>query len=129
MAEGVREVRQKPPSWARFDASRLQALQGACYVRLALPDRARPALEEALAQVSQSGRRRGMVLLDLAQASVQQRDVDQACAYLNGVLVIVEEGASAFLQTGVLDIAGQLRSFAGSAMTVKQLDRRVAALV
>lgn len=113
----------KPPAWTRFDGSRLAALRGACFVRLAQPDLADRDLQEALAQFGAPGRKRGMVLLDLATAAAQKQDVERACSYLDQVITIVEAGASGFLRRGVATVRSQLQPFA-SAATVQAIDQR-----
>jgi transcriptional regulator with XRE-family HTH domain len=127
IAQGVTAITTAGPAWTRFDASRLPALRGACYVRLAQPNLAVPSLHEALKQFEKPGRKRGMVLLDLAQAAVQGQDIDQACAYLDQVVDIVELGASGFLKKGVAAVRGQLQPFASTAL-VRAFDQRLRAL-
>lgn len=124
IAQGVTAIMTVSPAWTRFEASRLPALRGACYVRLTQPDLAMPALHEALRQFEKPGRKRGMVLLDLAKAAVQGQEIDQACGYLNQVVDIVELGASGFLKKGIVSVRGQLRPFA-SAAPVRTFDQRV----
>jgi hypothetical protein len=129
IAQGVTAITTVSPAWTRFEASRLPALRGACYVRLVQPDLAVPALCEALSQFEKPGRKRGMVLLDLAKAAVQgqSQDIDQACGYLDQVVDIVNLGVSGFLKKGIATVRGQLQPFA-SAAPVKTFDQRVRAL-
>jgi transcriptional regulator with XRE-family HTH domain len=127
IAQGVTAITTANPAWTRFEASRLPALRGACYVRLAQPDLAVPALHEALKQFEKPGRKRGMVLLDLAKAAIQGQEIDQACGYLDQVVDIVELGASGFLKKGITTVRSHLQPFA-SAAPIKTFDQRVQAL-
>jgi transcriptional regulator with XRE-family HTH domain len=123
-ANGVLAIQQSSPAWTRFDSSRLPALRGTCFLRLELSNLAVPALEEGLGQFTKPGRKRGMVLTDLATAALQQRDVEKACAYLNQVLDIVALGSSGFLRGNVEHVRRELEPFAGSA-SVRTLDQRM----
>jgi transcriptional regulator with XRE-family HTH domain len=124
-ANGVQELNQVvSPAWTRFDGSRLPALHGACYVRLQEPGPAIPALREALGQFTKLGRKRGMVLLDLAMAATLGRDAEQACTYLDEVATIVQQGSSGFLKEGIVKVRQQLIPFAGAA-DVSRLDQRL----
>ena len=109
-AHGVLEQRQASPAWTRFDSSRLPALRGACYVRLEEPTLAIPALQEALKQFPKVGRKRGMVLLDLATAAAQSRDIEQSHAYLDKVVDIANLSGSSFLYEGISKVHQQLEA-------------------
>lgn len=115
------------PMWLRFDGTRLPALRGACFVRLHQPDLALPILKEALMQFSGPSRRRGLVLADMASASVQCQEVEQACSYASEVVDIVALGSSGFLQKELQKLRQQLVPFAATA-SVKKLDQQIAAL-
>jgi tetratricopeptide (TPR) repeat protein len=63
-----------------FSASRLAGYEGACLVRLHQPDRALPALQEALALLDpQAIRRQSTLLTDMGIAYAQQGNIQQAC--------------------------------------------------
>ncbi len=109
-ANGILELKQVSPAWTRFDNSRLPALQGACYTRLEQPKRAAPALQVALKQFPNVGRKRGMVLLDLATAAAQSRNVEQSHAYLEQVRDIVTRSESSFLREGIAKVQQQLEA-------------------
>jgi tetratricopeptide (TPR) repeat protein len=126
-ANGVLAIQQSSPAWTRFDSSRLPALRGTCFLRLEQSNLAVPALEEGLSQFTKPGRKRGMVLTDLATAALQQREVEKACAYLNQVLDIVALGSSGFLRGNIENVRRQLEPFAGSA-SVSTLDQRMRSL-
>lgn len=123
----AQDVTAIPPSgsgWTRFDASRLPAILGACFVRLAQPDLAIPVLQKALQQHACSGRRRGMILLDLALAMVQRKEIDQACASLGKVASIIALGSSEFLRSGLQKVRRQMEPFASSS-SVKEVEQRL----
>jgi tetratricopeptide (TPR) repeat protein len=126
-AQGVQGIKEPGPAWTRFDASRLPALQGACYVRLEQPGLALPTLQSAIGQFTKPSRRRGMVLTDLATAVQQQGEIEQACTYLQGVMDIVSLGASEFLREGVVKTRQRLEPFARSS-AVMTLDKRMRSL-
>lgn len=127
-AHNVSTLTEKSPAWVRFDASRLPALQGACYVRLEQPDLAEPVLKQALQQSAKTSRRRGMVLSDLALSALQQTDVEKACAYTEEVVTLTASSASGFLRNSVLKIQQQLTPFA-SIEAVRTLNQHIASLV
>ncbi len=111
-------------AWLRFDGSRLPEQRGACFVRLKKPKLALPALEEALRQLPTPVRRRGMVLTDLALASLQQREVEQACKYGAEAVEIALTTASGWLRKSIYTLRTQLHPFA-EVDSVKQLDRHI----
>jgi len=115
------------PAWSRFEGSRLPALRGGCFVRLEMPDTAFPALQEALQQVPSPVRRRAMILTDLALASVQQKEIEQACNYAGEAVAIASQSTSIMLIEGLRKVRGQLEPFA-DASSVRKLDRRLALL-
>lgn len=129
-AFGVHNLTGASPGWVRFDDSRLPALQGACYVRLKEPKLAQAGLLEALKTLplnAKTGRRPGMILSDLATASLQQRNVDQACSYADKVVDIVMHNSSGFLLDNLQKLRKQLTPFQHT-IAVKQLEKRVSSL-
>lgn len=129
-ADGVHNLTETSPAWVRFDDSRLPALQGACYVRLKQSQLAEIPLLEALKTLplnAKSGRRSAMILSDLATASLQQRNVDQACSYANKVVDILMYNSSGFLRDNLQKLRKQLTPFQHT-ISVKQLEKRVASL-
>jgi tetratricopeptide (TPR) repeat protein len=126
-AYGVSTLTETSPAWVRFDASRLPALQGACYVRLEQPGLAEPILQQALQQSAKTSRRRAMILSDLALSALQQADVEKACTYAEEVVTLTACSASGFLRNSVLKIQQHLASFA-DVEAVRRLEQRVASL-
>ncbi len=116
------------PAWIRFDALRLPALQGACYVRLKRPDLAEPILQHALQRSAKKGRRYAMILSDLALSALQQADIEKACTYTEEAITLTAQSESGFLRSSILKIQQQLTPFA-SAEAVRTLEQRIAALV
>lgn len=121
---GVLEIKKAAPAWVRFDGLRLPALRGACYIRLAQPQLAASPLQDALQQFTKPGRKRGMVLLDLAAAAIQCQNIEQACSYTHEAVDIIELGSSGFLRQGVQKLRLRLEPFSGSSV-VSKLDRRI----
>ena len=111
-------------TWLRFNDSRLSELQGACFVRLQQPQLAFPALKIALQQHMTPTRRRGMVLNDLAIASLQSGDAEQACVYANESVTIALQGSSGVVKNGLLSLRNQLKPFA-DVDAVKALNQRI----
>lgn len=127
IAQGVTAITTSSPGWTRFEASRLPALRGACFVRLARSDLAIPALQEALQHFAGSSRRRGLVLTDLAAAMIQHGDIEQACRYLSEVASIISHGSSGFLRASMQKVCLQVEPFA-STSAVKDVDQQLHAL-
>jgi transcriptional regulator with XRE-family HTH domain len=123
-AQGVATITEASPGWTRFETARLPALRGACFVRLQRPNLAVPALQEALEQFACAGRRRGMVLLDLAVAAIQQNEIEQACLYLSEVAEIAALGSSSFLRSSAHKVRLSLQPFASSS-AVKAVDQQL----
>lgn len=126
-AHNVSILTEKSPAWVRFDASRLPALQGACYVRLGQPVLANPILKQAL-ESAKTSRRRAMILSDLALSALQQSDVEKACAYTEEVVTLTASSSSGFLRSSVLKIQQQLTPFA-SIEAVRTLNQHIASLI
>jgi transcriptional regulator with XRE-family HTH domain len=66
--------------WLRFDGSRLVEDRASCYVQQRRPDLAEPILL-GLLRKHQTGRRRGIALVDLATVSAQRPDVLRLVSY------------------------------------------------
>ena len=112
------------PPWLRFEGTRLPALRGSCLVRLEDPAAAIAALNLALTVVPTGGRRHAMILTDLALASVQLREIEQACTYSGEAIEISAQGSSIMLRDGLRKVRSQLAPFAGTS-SVKRLDRQL----
>jgi tetratricopeptide (TPR) repeat protein len=78
-----------------FDPSRLAGYEGACFVRLRQPDRALPALQQAIALLDpQAIRRQSTLFTDMGNAHAQQGHVQQACALAIQALAITAQTRS-----------------------------------
>lgn len=78
-----------------FNPSRLAGYEGACFVRLRQPERALPALQQAVALLDpQAIRRRSTLLTDMGIAHAQQGQVQQACALAIQALAITTQTKS-----------------------------------
>jgi hypothetical protein len=69
-----------------------------------------------------------MVLMDLAIAALQYKDIEQACNYMHEVVDVVTFGSSSFLKDGIFKVRQQLEPFAGS-IAVNGLDQRIRLLI
>jgi DNA-binding SARP family transcriptional activator len=78
-----------------FNSSRLAGYEGACFVRLRQPERALPALQQAVTLLDpQAIRRRSTLLTDMGIAQAQQGRVQQACALAIQALSITTQTKS-----------------------------------
>jgi hypothetical protein len=77
---------------------------------------------------AKSGRRSGMILSDLATVALQQRNIDQACSYVDKVVDVVMHNSSGFLRDNLQKLRKQLTPFKNT-IAVEQLEKRVASLV
>jgi tetratricopeptide (TPR) repeat protein len=72
-----------------FSPSRLAGYEGACFVRLHRPDRALPALQQALALLDpQAVRRQSTLFTDIGIVYAQQGNVREACKLARQALAI-----------------------------------------
>ncbi|MET9295765.1 helix-turn-helix domain-containing protein [Streptomyces sp. NPDC003077] len=106
--EAAENVSQLPEpnhrdDWLRFDGSRLPEERGACYVKLGHLGPAEEALHTAMNRnsgklaTSQSYRRQGAVLTDLAAIGVGRRDSEQVIAYGRQALSLARESSSGYV--------------------------------
>jgi DNA-binding SARP family transcriptional activator len=78
-----------------FSPSRLAGYEGACFVRLCQPERALPALQQAVTLLDpQAIRRRSTLLTDMGIAQAQQGQVQQACTLAIQALAITTQTKS-----------------------------------
>ncbi len=108
--------------WLRFDSSRLLEQRGACFVKLKQPNLAKPILRQALQQ-DITYRRRGMILTDLALASLQEGNIDQSCSYAQQAVDIAAHG-SGMLRKSVFTVRQQLEPYIEMS-AVTELDQRL----
>ena len=78
-----------------FNSSRLVGYEGACFVRLRQPERALPALQQAVALLDpQAIRRRSTLFTNMGIAHAQQGHIQQACALAIQALAITTQTKS-----------------------------------
>jgi hypothetical protein len=65
-----------------------------------------------------------MVLNDLAQAALQEQQVEQACTYAHEVIGIARQGSSGMLKKGLYALRAQLEPFAQTG-AVRKLDQHL----
>lgn len=79
-----------------FDVSRFSGYRGACYLSMGQPQEARQALLEALNVLPLSqAHRRSDVLVELAIASIYEREIELACDYAGQALPLAARSPSA----------------------------------
>ncbi|MFD7161056.1 helix-turn-helix domain-containing protein [Kribbella sp. NPDC059898] len=108
-AEQVRRLGRESQTggWLRFDGSRLPEQRGTCYTLLGKPDLAERSLQEALS-VPASLRRRGSVLVDLANVGVMRRDVEQTVNYATAAMDLSEQSGSGVIARKLAGLNHQL---------------------
>ena len=72
-----------------MNPSRLAGYEGACFVRLCRPERALPALQQAVTLLDpQAVRRQSTLLTDMGIAYAQQGHIEEACTFAKQALAI-----------------------------------------
>ena len=84
--------------WLRFNPVQLLEERGATYVLARRPALAEPVLQRALAHWPEPGRRRGLIVADLAHAALQQREVERACAYSRELVDLTGQCSGMFIK-------------------------------
>jgi transcriptional regulator with XRE-family HTH domain len=108
-----------------FSASRVPAYQGTCHMRLCQPQLALPALHEGLNAPEVSDGLKQSVLLDITEASIQAKEVEQACSYMHHALdIIARLDAVRFVQRAY-KLRQQMEPWA-KVQLVKDVDERLA---
>jgi tetratricopeptide (TPR) repeat protein len=92
-----------------FNPSRLAGYEGACFVRLRQPERALPALQQAVALLDpQAIRRRSTLFTDMGIAQAQQGQVQQACTLAIQALAITTQTKSLSVLERVRNVRSEL---------------------
>jgi DNA-binding SARP family transcriptional activator len=108
-----------------FNPSRLAGYEGACFVRLRQPDRALPALQQALALLDlQAVRRQSTLLTDMGIAHAQQGNVQTACHYAIQALAITMQTKSLSVLERVRQVWKELERWKETE-EVKDLERQL----
>jgi len=108
-----------------FNPSRLSGYEGACFVRLRQPERALPALQQALALLDpQAIRRQSTLFTDIGIAYAQQGNVQVACQFAIQALAITTQTKSLSVLERVRQVRKELEAWKDS-QEVKDLERQL----
>jgi len=108
-----------------FNPSRLAGYEGACFVRLRQPDRALPALQQALTLLdSQAIRRQSTLFTDLGIAHAQLGNVQYACTFAIQALAITAQTKSLSVLERVRQVRQELEAWKDT-QEVKDLERQL----
>jgi tetratricopeptide (TPR) repeat protein len=124
--------------WLRFDHSRLEGYQGACFRRFYNPEnpktvsfllQAQEALRDALALLTPSMiQRRPALLIDIASTYVQQKEVEAACEHITQAIIILAQTRSKTVMQRLLTLRQDLDPWHDTSY-VKTIDNHIEALV
>ena len=108
-----------------FNISRLAGYKGVCFVRLRQPDRALPALHEAL-RLSQplSLRRQSTLFTDIATAHAQRGAIEEACTFGQQALALTSQAGSTTIFHRIRKLRNELEAWS-DATCVKDFDERL----
>jgi hypothetical protein len=112
--------------WLRFDGSRLAEDRASCYVQQRRPDLAEPILLGLLKE-HQSGRRRGLALVDLATISAQRPDALRLVSYGAAAVDHTRQTGSGVVLRKLQNLRPELNRFQRDPH-VRNLDREIAHL-
>jgi tetratricopeptide (TPR) repeat protein len=108
-----------------FSPSRLAGYEGACFVRLREPDRALPALQQALTLLDpQAIRRQSTLFTDMGIAYAQQGDMKRACQFAMQALAITTQTRSLSVLERVRQVYTELEPWKDME-DVKNLERQL----
>jgi tetratricopeptide (TPR) repeat protein len=108
--EALSGSRQPGPDWASWvDQTELQITTGRCWSALGHPARAIPALTEALGRYDDThARDKALYLTWLADAHIDDEDIDQAAAIARRAVALAADIASVRPRQRVNDLIGRL---------------------
>ncbi len=107
-----------------FNHSRLLAYEGACYMRLRQPENALQTLLYGLNSPESPEVFKRLILTDIAEASIQAGEIEQACSYLCQSLELIEQLASKRSLKDILRLRQDLQPWSNT-QVVKDLDNRL----
>jgi len=108
-----------------FNPSRLAGYEGACFVRLRQPDRALPALQQALTLLDPLAiRRQSTLFTDMGIAYAQQGDLKHACQFAMQALAITTQTKSLSVLERVRQVYTELEPWKDM-QDVKDLERQL----
>lgn len=112
-----------------FNPSRAAGYEGSCFVRLRLPERALPALNQAFGQCDPTSlRRQSTLLADIGTVYAQLGDVRTACSFILRALDVTEQTKSLVVLQRIYKGRGELDPWKES-NEVKNLDERVGGML
>jgi tetratricopeptide (TPR) repeat protein len=112
-----------------LNLSRLAGYKGVCYVRLQQPDRALPALQQAVDLLPPSAiRRQSTLLTDMATAYVQQGAIEQACKLAGQAATLTVETRSRSILQRLRHLRRKLEPW-NTMSTVRDFDEQTAVLL
>ncbi len=112
-----------------FNPSRAAGYEGSCFVRLRLPERALPALNQAFDQCDPASlRRQSTLLADIGTVHAQLGDVQTACSFILRALDVTEQTKSLVVLQRIYKGRGELDPWKES-NEVKNLDERVGGML
>jgi len=108
-----------------FNPSRLAGYEGACFVQLRQPERALPALQQALTLLDpQAIRRQSTLFTDMGIAYAQQGDMQRACQFATQALAITMQTKSLSVLERVRQVYTELEPWKDME-DVKDLERQL----
>jgi tetratricopeptide (TPR) repeat protein len=110
--------------WLRFDGTRLSEQRGVCYTNLGESRLAELALQEALSQQNNAGRRKAIILTNLVKVALQQDEVEHACTLMDEVIDIAMKKPSGVISKGIFNVGTQLAPYQ-SLQVVKDLNQHM----
>ncbi|WP_459805744.1 helix-turn-helix domain-containing protein [Herbidospora sp. RD11066] len=121
----VGSAQTESPDWANWvDSVEIQIMTGRCWTALKRPDKAIPVLEAALSQFDDThARDKALYSTWLAEAYLDNGDIDQATTVLNEILSISAEVASIRPRQRVISILSRLRDHKAIPGVVEVFDR------
>ena len=107
-----------------FNCSRLLAYQGTCYIRFHEPERALQALTAAFNSPESPAVFKRLILTDMAKASIQAGNVEQACNYLSQSLELIAQLNAMGSLGEIYQLRQRLESWS-TIQAVKDVDERL----
>jgi len=112
-----------------LNLSRLAGYKGVCFVRLQQPERARPALQQALDLLPPHAiRRQSTLLTDMATAYVQQGAIEQACQLAGQAATLTVETRSRSVLQRLRHLRQKMEPW-NTMSTVRDFDEQTAVLL
>jgi len=95
VAERARDAHEPVWPWVYpVDQAKIASYRGACYTKLKAPDRALPALHQAVAVGSPASKQHGLLACDMATSYLLADEVEEACRLAAAALTVGRERRS-----------------------------------